>query len=495
MPSRSTPNRWLYGPAPDLLLGCGLWYLLLFVVLLFAGPAIREQQAAFVAPLLILLLATPHYGATLVRVYEQRSERRAYAFFTVWTTAALLVLFVASVKQAAIGTLLFTTYLTWSPWHYTGQNYGIAVLFLRRRGVSLEPVTKRWLYSAFILSYALTFLVMHRADGTSRGLAEGGVHLTRLGIPESVAGVAIPLVAATYAAALVVAGVRLLRVGTARDLIPVALIALSQAIWFTLPDLARYWDAAGGVEALDHDYRATYFNWIVVAHAVQYLWVTSYYAKTSGDWHGHTRYFSKTLLAGNLAWLLPALVFAPQILGGHASELDVGLVVAALVNLHHFILDGAIWKLRSSPIADVLIRSRPADEPEAPRVARRGPGSRTLVWTFCALLLAIAVAEFGVRQIAIPRRAEAGDLDAVRSLLDGLAWIGRDSATTRLALGHAFIEQGRHEDALQAFERSARLTPTAGAFQAALSLDPDSQSAREGLRALAERDEDERAGR
>ena len=69
-------DRWLWGPAPDLLLGCGMLYALAFVVLLVAGPEIRAQQALFVFPLLILLVSTPHYGATLVRVYEQRAERR-----------------------------------------------------------------------------------------------------------------------------------------------------------------------------------------------------------------------------------------------------------------------------------------------------------------------------------------------------------------------------------------------------------------------------------
>lgn len=485
MTSTAAQKRWLYGPAADLLLGCGLWYVLLFGVLVFAGPTIRERQAAYLAPLLIMLIATPHYGATLVRVYEQRAERRAYAFFTVWTTLALLVVFVAAVQQAAIGTLLFTVYLTWSPWHYTGQNYGIAVMFLGRRDMTPSRTTKRWLYAAFILSYVLTFLVMHRSDGTNRALSEGGVHLARLGIPDAIASPLVPVVAAAYAVALVVAATRLLRRGTPRDLLPVALIALSQALWFTLPDLARSFDAAGGVEAIDFDYRANYFNWIVVAHAAQYLWVTSYYARAGSDWHGHTRYFSKTLLAGNLAWLLPALVFAPQILGGRASELDVALVVAALVNVHHFILDGAIWKLRKSPIADILIRSRDTEaELDAARKKKSAKSgkqharpklsrvrTRTVVWAFATVLLAIAVSEFGVRQVMIPRRADAGDLDGVRNLLDGLALIGRDSATMRLALGHALFDEGREDDALSEYRRSSRLTASVDAFAAAAALE------------------------
>ena len=66
MPS-SAP--WLFGPIPDLLLGCGLLYVTLFVAFLFVGPQIRNAQAHYIFPALILLLSGPHYGATLLRVY------------------------------------------------------------------------------------------------------------------------------------------------------------------------------------------------------------------------------------------------------------------------------------------------------------------------------------------------------------------------------------------------------------------------------------------
>jgi hypothetical protein len=50
----------------------------------------------FLAPLLVLLFSTPHYGATILRVYEQRAERRRYAVFSVWATLAIAAWFVAA---------------------------------------------------------------------------------------------------------------------------------------------------------------------------------------------------------------------------------------------------------------------------------------------------------------------------------------------------------------------------------------------------------------
>ena len=458
-----TEQRWLWGPARDLLFGCGVWYLLVFVFFLYTGPGARGFQPLYLAPLLILLLSTPHYGATLVRVYEQRAERRAYAFFTVWTTLVLLVLFVWGVQDPVIGTLLFTAYLTWSPWHYTGQNYGIAVMFMRRRGFD-SPMGKRWLYASFIGSYALTFVVMHRADGAPRALAEGGVHLARLGIPAWFADAAIPVLAGIWIVALVGAGWQMLRRGRARDLLPVGLLALSQALWFTVPDLARSLGGEPGVEALDFDYRAFCFNWVVVAHAVQYLWITSYYARGESNRTSMPRYLLKTLLAGNVAWLVPALVFAPQLLGGAVSELTVGLLVASLVNLHHFILDGAIWKLRKSKIADILIRAEIRDE-SGP--GRRNEESRSLApvfWAFASVLLVVGVAEFAVQRVALPSFLDEQRYDRATSWLDALAWIGRDSATTRAEIGLALARAGRPAEAAKALARSGALTPKADVF-------------------------------
>ena len=78
-PSPTRPGRgWLFGPVPDLLLGCGIGYALLFVVMTFAGTEFRAAIPFGLAPLVALAAGTPHYGATLLRVYGRREDRRAY---------------------------------------------------------------------------------------------------------------------------------------------------------------------------------------------------------------------------------------------------------------------------------------------------------------------------------------------------------------------------------------------------------------------------------
>ena len=83
MATRDTTGRWLFGPVPDLLLGCGLGYVLLLAAFLAAGVERSSVAALGVVPLISILTGTPHYGATLLRVYETRAERRKYAFFAV----------------------------------------------------------------------------------------------------------------------------------------------------------------------------------------------------------------------------------------------------------------------------------------------------------------------------------------------------------------------------------------------------------------------------
>src|SRR5215470_10316212 len=104
-PARS---RWLFGPLPDLMLGCGAAYLVVFAVLAAAGPSMRALLPPGLLVLGGLLTGTPHYGATLLRVYERREDRRAYAIFTVWATALLAVAFAVGARDVRVASLLFT---------------------------------------------------------------------------------------------------------------------------------------------------------------------------------------------------------------------------------------------------------------------------------------------------------------------------------------------------------------------------------------------------
>jgi len=458
----SAPSRWLFGPGPDLLLGCGLLYALAMVAFSVAGPSIRAHQPGYVVPLLILLLSMPHYGATLVRVYDQRADRRGYVLFSVWATLLVLTAFVVGVYDARVASWLFTIYITWSPWHYTGQNYGIAMLFLRRRGVAIAPAAKRALHASYVLSFALTFLIFHGSFGTlsySPDATGDGIAFLPLGIPVAATRVLFPAAVIGYTAALALAGVLLLRAGSLQDLVPSALVTLTQALWFSVPFGLRFWDLRTGVEPLDAQHLVhDYLFFVALGHAAQYLWVTTYYAHASRGWSGYGRYLGKTLASGAAVWTLPAVLFAPDALGHAEYGAGLALLVAAAVNVHHFILDGAIWKLRQHRIASILIRAVPADA----AAEAAGPGAAWLrrgAWSAACAGLGISLFVSWATYFGYPAARARGDFTTATALLDAMSWLGRDNSKLRLSLGASRERAGDAEGALREYARAAQLAP------------------------------------
>jgi tetratricopeptide (TPR) repeat protein len=465
----ASSSRWLFGPVPDLVLGCGVGYVAVLAFLCAFGPEVRATMAPGLLPFLTVLIGAPHYGATLLRVYERREDRRAYAFFSVWATAVLAALFVASTRSVWLGSLVLTLYITWSPWHYTGQNYGLAVMFLRRRGVALDPTTKRFVYASFLLSYVVTFLAIHsEAPGASYTpplYIADSYRVIPLGIPSAIGGPLFQLALAAYAGALVVAVVRLRRGATFGALLPALLLAVTQALWFSIPVAMRRFGLLGGLEPFAPQYAGWYFFWAALGHSIQYVWVTSYFARNAPGFPGLPPYLGKALLAGTAIWGIPALLFAPGVLGRIPYDAGLGALIAAVVNLHHFVLDGAIWKLRDGRIARILVRSERAAEPEPIGPPRRRWLAPALLGAGAIACAALVFAEFEM-EFGLRRAYDRADVSRMRTALDRLDWMGRESANNHLQLGRVLAARGEAGGAIREYQSSIQLFPMPDAWVA-----------------------------
>lgn len=463
---------WLFGPLPDLLVGCGGLYAAWVVFLALLRPDVA-RLAPFL-PLAVLCIGVPHYGVTLLRVYGSAEARARHPRAALHGSAAVLLAFLLGLFWPRWGAALITLYLTLSPWHYASQNYGLTLLFLRRRGVPVPERARRLLRASFLLSYALVLVSYHRAGSGGGGdplyAASFAYRFVPIGLPEPLVRGLLPVLLVLYAGALVGALLPLRGQG-ARRLGPALVLLATQAVWFLVLALLGHPDFSAGAQR----HAALAFIWVALGHCAQYLWVSSYHARAAGQMGpgavGMAAYLGWSVLLGAALWTVPAWLFAPGQRGGLAFESGLGLLVAAAVNLHHFLLDSVIWKLRDPRVGRLLLNLNLNREGPAPcATSRSGPpgllrcGLAT-VGGACALLWVAAAweAEVGHR-----RASAAGDLDRLELAAQRLQAMGRDGPRIRVSLGRLHERRGAWQEARRAYE-------------AALALDRDHVSALDRL--------------
>ena len=235
--------------------------------------------------------------ATIYRAYGDQRDFAKYRTFTVHVTALVAAAGVLVHRfPAAAVPWLFTLYITWSPWHYTGQNYGLLMMFARRNGASPSAAERRALYGSFVASYVMLFLSFHS------GVSDDPLVIS-LGVPGPLA-IAGQLASATICAA---AGGWALwrlagRIGLKTMTAPLTLF-VTQLLWFVLPTAI---EMGAGLGIPQTRYST---GILAILHSTQYLWITSYYARREALADGETtwrpaRYFL-VLIVGGIALFIP----------------------------------------------------------------------------------------------------------------------------------------------------------------------------------------------
>lgn len=444
---------WLFSPPIDMLFGYGGLYLLLVLALL-ASP-MSEAWVAVVTPWLVLAISTPHYGATLVRVYGSAENRRKYRFFTIWVTLAVIAAFVAATRSPRFASWFWTIQVMWGLWHYSAQNYGVSLMALGRGGVQLGGPAKRVLRSSFVLATVVALIPFHIASTEgprTYTAAPMTAQFVSLDIPQSIGlpffWIAVVSYAACALGALVFCARKAPRLA---DLAPTATLMAAQAVWFAVPAVLMNGRSQGPSIA---ENPALAMIWVAAGHAVQYLWITSYFARKSENADPPIRFFGRALAAGGIAWFLAPILFAPGALGTVPYELGLALAVSAAVNIHHYILDGVIWKLRDGRLARILINSE-AEDAAPPRIAWSARTAVGLGLALVALEAGLTV-ETNVQAAAI----EAKDADRLERAVNLLSIAGRDSPKAHITLGQLKKKAGDYAGAAAEFEAANRLFAT-----------------------------------
>jgi tetratricopeptide (TPR) repeat protein len=379
-PSNGSPLRqapWIYGPWLDLIVGCGAWSAPLLLLATYISSAASTKSWSFAFYALALLFNYPHFMATVYRAYHSYDEFAKYRVFTVHVTFLLLFAGLIAHLWYPLLPWIFTLYICWSPWHYTGQNFGLMMMFARRSDLSPSESERRALHLAFIASYLM--LLFSFNTGPS-----GDPFILSLGLP---AKFTLPVRCALGGFFLCATGWALFslsRKSSWKALLPSATLATTQFLWFLLPAVI---ELLSGREVPQTRYSS---GILAVLHSAQYLWITSYYQQKEARAAGLASWkFSRYLLvliAGGIALFIPGPWLASRFF--HADFASSFLTFTALVNIHHFILDGALWKLRDSRIASFLLNKQ---EETAKGLSRRGPLFSLFGWVTGKTLAARAL--------------------------------------------------------------------------------------------------------
>src|SRR6185436_3988978 len=150
-------GRTFLHPAFDYLVIGGGLSLVVVAVLVWGGPTLA---AAAVLPMPVFLMTTnlAHFASSTVRLYTKPGACQALPFVTMGLPlAALLVLSLAIAFADSLGPHLQNLYLTWSPYHYAAQAYGLSVMYSYRSGAALPDADKGLVRAACLAPFLFAF--------------------------------------------------------------------------------------------------------------------------------------------------------------------------------------------------------------------------------------------------------------------------------------------------------------------------------------------------
>lgn len=449
---------WIYSPWLDLVVGCGAWSAPLLAIAMWMAPSTTHFWiVAFY--LLAIVFNYPHFMATVYRAYHTRADFEKYKFFTLHLTLLLALTGVLLHLSYRLFPWVFTLYICWSPWHYSGQNYGLLMMFVRRSGAKATEWERRWMRAAFIASY-LMLLASFETGGSNDPL------ILSLGLPSKFTLLARIALGGAFGIFALLAFDGLIRRHGFRAMLAPLTLALTQFLWFVLPTLLE-------LRANYHIPQTRYSSGILaVLHSAQYIWITSYYqrreARAAGQSGWRMAGYFVTLVAGGIALFIPGPWLVSYAF--HYDFTTSFLIFMALVNIHHFMLDGALWKLRDSRIASMLVGSAgkgssaqdatataasTAGSANAPRAKGWAIGSFWSAPAFRIGAVALLFLWGGMDQVHFALGTDEGNLTA----LGRAARMNPYDSSTEERIANADTQAGRRGDAVAALARAVEINP------------------------------------
>lgn len=328
---RSLIGRPIVNPVVDYLFVGGAITIPVFIAT-YLFPALTPTSDS-VTLRTFLIFNAAHFAASTTRLYTKPGAQKEFPLLSwVFPFVCLAVVGVA-LWSPVIGRNVTALYFTWSPYHYAMQTYGLAVMYAMKSGAKLESRDKTQMWLVCLLPFL--YAVLTSPDG---GLSWFLPHATLASMPALMflyKGTVTLVTAATVLLPLSLFW-QLHRLRGKNVPIISLLLQLTNAMWW-----------------LGTTYLNAWF-WTAMLHSIQYLivvverHVTDQMARSDrrGPLHRPLVYaagfYGVSFALGAILFFVTPLMYVPF---GFAPT-QAFAMMTWVINLHHFIVDGFIWRTR-----------------------------------------------------------------------------------------------------------------------------------------------------
>jgi len=352
--AEAAPYGWILSPSIDLMFCCGgaLW-LVYFVAVVgqhLKLTAFTDNTIYWTWIVALYLFGNTHSIATLARVYDSKYKNQTLIRLTTISGLIAISLGVWGLTNGSV-LIFFTKFLqAWYYQHFYAQLYGVALIYCIKRRYFLNQWEKKIL--SWMLQAASWFVILRIFTYPEFGVMSlfGNVVPFWGPLPTwMLCTCQLALQALTLAFVGVV--VRKYLVEKKVFPLPALLTTLTGVVLFVL--LQKQFEGAMGAFPILIGF---------IFHNAQYLAITaSYYLKERGAptsdllkalWGRHGRYY----LAMVMAWGFLLSIMIPETMSWFGTPLAIASLTTWMVlNVHHYFIDGYIWRLRDPVVQKMLI--------------------------------------------------------------------------------------------------------------------------------------------
>jgi hypothetical protein len=349
-PEKDARDVYFVSPLADVLVAGGGLSVIVFVIMVLCGyvpgttkGTFRAEWAISIAFSLQMVVNWPHFAATSFRLYQSYDRMMQFPKTSFLSPVLVVGGLAWSMVDANVANWYAKLFITWSGYHFCAQTKGITLLYARRLGVNIDPLA-RWLI--VIVTHTPWLFAITRAEGGENLGPFYSLTIPR-GLPFGIAfpfawAPALEWTANAFYALGCIAFVLLVVLVMAREgrVLPIATAApmIAQTLWF------GPWGSG----------TAVFNEFVPFFHSLQYMIIAwLFQLKEESAQPGflvglptvlfETAKWLAFIIPGGLAlfWLWPH-AFSWT---GYPLQHSLGCVNAA-IQIHHFFVDGVIWKIR-----------------------------------------------------------------------------------------------------------------------------------------------------